>query len=135
MTYPDEKLFSCEQKEEIAKALKKRNVELPCSRCGNAGHSIESGYALIGLHKEFSYVAFYNPNSTIPCVSLICSQCGLLSSYAVGILLPELFAEKNEQLKKKLEAQKEKEEEEEVINTPKMGIFKQVIEKIKKIYK
>jgi len=80
-------LSSHKKKEIIArldKALKSNAVQLACPMCGNQEFTIADGYTIQTLQDRVGTIQLGGPS--IPCVSIICKNCGFVSQHAVGAL-------------------------------------------------
>lgn len=89
-------MISSEKKLEIItklnKALKVNSQPLSCPMCGNKSFTISDGYTIQVLQDFIDKVQLGGPS--IPCVCIICRNCGFVSQHALGAL--GLVPEKSE---------------------------------------
>ena len=76
--------LSQEKKKEIINALKERNVNSPCPRCGNTSFTLLDGYFNQTIQGGLKGLALGGPS--IPSIVTVCSKCGFLSQHALGTL-------------------------------------------------
>ena len=82
-------------KEKIAQIIKSKAVNLQCPTCGNQNMILGGGYFAHDLQKDLISRTMGPLN--IPVIPIICSNCGLVREFAVGVL--GLLPNKNEQEK------------------------------------
>jgi ribosomal protein S27AE len=73
-----------EQKQKIIEVLNRKNVKLPCPRCGNNNFILADGYFNHPIQIDFTNFTFGGPS--IPAVATFCSNCGFISEHALGVL-------------------------------------------------
>jgi hypothetical protein len=76
--------WSQEQKERVIEALAKREVRLPCPRCGSHNFTLLDGYFKQSIQAELGKTVLGGP--AIPSVVTVCTQCGFISQHALGVL-------------------------------------------------
>ncbi|MBR4391952.1 MAG: hypothetical protein IKT08_07605 [Bacteroidales bacterium] len=82
-------MISQEKKAEIAAKLNEKLTEITCPMCHQHNFIIADGYFVNILHENLD--SFKLGGSSIPTISIICSNCGFVSQHALGVLglLPE----------------------------------------------
>ena len=84
------------KKAEIADKLNEKLSEVTCPMCHQHNFIIADGYFINVLHDNIESVKF--GGSSIPTISIICSNCGFVSQHALGVLglLPKKQESENE---------------------------------------
>jgi len=72
-------------REEILDILTKKGATNPCHRCNKNQFTILDGYTQIGLQDSLREAVLSRERS-IPVVDIICSNCGAITSHALGAL-------------------------------------------------
>lgn len=82
-------MISQEKKAEIAAKLNEKLTGITCPMCHQHSFIIADGYFVNLLHDNLD--SFKMGGSSIPTISIICSNCGFVSQHALGVfgLLPE----------------------------------------------
>jgi ribosomal protein S27AE len=70
--------------DEIVARLLERKAALPCPRCGNRQFTLLSGYFNPPIQTELKGLVIGGPS--VPCVAVVCNQCGFLAQHALGVL-------------------------------------------------
>ncbi|KON91178.1 hypothetical protein AF331_01150 [Rossellomorea marisflavi] len=78
--------FSQEKKEQIVAGLNHKGANKPCERCGNESFELLDGYFRQDVQNDLHNVNLGGPN--VPTIATACSNCGNLSFFAVGAILP-----------------------------------------------
>lgn len=68
----------------IAKLLVDKGATKPCHRCGGIKFAVIDGFSNFYLQDEIKGVILGGP--TVPVVSVICNNCGAITSHAAGAL-------------------------------------------------
>ena len=76
--------FTPKLREEIGKALTRVGASKPCSRCGNNVLEVLDGFSIQLVQRGAETVMFGSPS--VPCVVVVCTQCGHLWTHAFGLL-------------------------------------------------
>ncbi len=71
-------------KEDIIKKINERAKNLRCPVCSNVHMIIGDGYFAHDIQKDFTNRIMGGKN--IPTIPIICSNCGLVREFSVGIL-------------------------------------------------
>jgi len=70
-----------EKRREIISLLEQKQVNLPCSRCGNTNFSILDGYFVHTL--VFSESNLENDLPVVPTIVVMCNNCGNLNQHSI----------------------------------------------------
>ncbi|MCP3942920.1 MAG: hypothetical protein GY710_15730 [Desulfobacteraceae bacterium] len=70
---------------QITQKLNQKGATKPCHRCGNVNFSIIDGFSNIQLNMQLTG-AMVLGGPSVPVVKVVCTQCGAISSHAVGVL-------------------------------------------------
>lgn len=76
--------LSEEQQKEISETLERLGATQPCPRCGNNSFGVVGGLINQTVQTTFPDVLVGGP--IIPCVAVVCGQCGYLAQHAVASL-------------------------------------------------
>jgi len=68
----------------LSQALQSNAVPLTCPMCGNKEFTIADGYTIQTLQDRIGTIQLGGPS--IPCVTIICKNCGFVSQHAIGAL-------------------------------------------------
>lgn len=77
--------FTPIQQRTIIERLQSRGAASPCSRCGKQDFLLGDGVTYIGLQKPTPNIVVPSPAS-IPAVTIICNNCGYITTHALGAL-------------------------------------------------
>jgi hypothetical protein len=86
-------MFNEDQKKHIIEVLDNKfqnlNKPISCPMCGNGKFTLAGGYFVSILQDNVNNIAL--GGSSLPTVSIICTNCGFVSQHAVGLigLLPK----------------------------------------------
>src|SRR2546423_8905405 len=78
-----------DQAQEVIQALQARGVTLPCPRCGNGHFTLLEGFfnqPISGDLTGASGTMGFSAGPTVPSIVTACTECGILSQHAVGVL-------------------------------------------------
>ena len=73
-----------EKNDELIAALKSRGVNPTCPMCNSRNFQISSGYNMHLVQDHVHGLVLGTPS--IPTISIICSQCGYIASFAIAML-------------------------------------------------
>ncbi len=73
-----------QQRQEIARRLRTRGVNLPCPRCGETDFAVLDGFLNESLQEDFTVFEIHG--QTLPTAVTVCSNCGFLAEHVLGIL-------------------------------------------------
>ena len=84
-------------REEVARIIRQRGVNLPCHRCGSTTFTVVDGYSRLVLQDEITTSIVLGGN-TVPVALVGCSNCGAITPHALGALglLPNAEADSDE---------------------------------------
>jgi len=74
-------------KSEIIRILNERDVNKPCTRCGNNQFTLLDGYVKLSVYDEIedmNNVKIGGPS--VPAIMTACSKCGAITFHALGAL-------------------------------------------------
>ena len=71
-------------KEEIAKKIKEKAINLKCPVCDNQNMILGEGYFAHDLQNDLNSRTMGGKN--IPTIPIICSNCGYMREFAAGVL-------------------------------------------------
>lgn len=80
----EKELISEQKRLEIAKKLQEKGVRTDCPMCGNKHWAVLDGYFNQTLQSNLKGVKFGGPS--IPSAAIICTNCGFISTHALGAL-------------------------------------------------
>ena len=69
----------------VAKALTERNAVKPCHRCGNTNFEVIDGYSSFTIQDPLN-VGLVIGGPAVPVAMVACSNCGVISHHALGVL-------------------------------------------------
>jgi ribosomal protein S27AE len=72
------------QKKEITQSLKDRGALQTCPRCGNSHFILVDGF--ITHYLQPNAIGVTLGGLSMPCVAVVCNNCGFLSEHSLGIL-------------------------------------------------
>ena len=81
---PIQQTISREMKNKITNALYEKGAVKPCPRCNKTKFSLADGYVM--QHLQDTLGGFTIGGRTIPCVAVICENCGYVCFHAIGPL-------------------------------------------------
>lgn len=80
--------------DEIAKILYEKGASKNCHRCGNDQFSVLKGSSNLQMHKDIQKGLIVG-GPTVPVIHVVCSNCGAITSHALGALGFELESEES----------------------------------------
>lgn len=80
----DNKLLSDDLRDRITAELEKRKALGPCPRCGHSSFVLADGLFAQILQKDLDSLLL--GGRTVPTAVVVCTNCGFVSQYALGIL-------------------------------------------------
>lgn len=80
-------MFSESKRQKIADILTSKGATGICSRCGAREHQLLDGYFRLESQESFQKVVLGGPS--IPAYGIMCTNCGMISFHAVGIVTPD----------------------------------------------
>jgi transcription elongation factor Elf1 len=85
-------------KEKIARSIREKAKVLSCPVCGNENMFLSDGYIAHDLQDDLVTRKIGSKN--IPTIPIICSNCGLVREFAVGVLglLPKENSDKKQNI-------------------------------------
>jgi len=72
-------------RDKIADLLTKKGAVHPCHRCGRASFTVLEGYSNLILQDDIS-IGLVIGGPSVPVVLVACSNCGAITSHALGAL-------------------------------------------------
>lgn len=76
--------FTIADKQRILQALQQRGAIVACPRCRHQQYEMVGGYFTNLIQQDL--VSFQIGGPAVPCVVLICQQCGFVAQHALGPL-------------------------------------------------
>ena len=79
-------MISDEQVQKIATALQERGIESTCPMCDKKEEMVlnQGGFVIQVLREEVNVIK--DERNSMPCIALICPNCGYVRMHAVGAL-------------------------------------------------
>ena len=75
------------EKNKYVDLMNKKLEKAVCPMCGHSNFTLADGYFANVLQPSLNSLQFGGQN--IPCIAVVCTNCGLVTQHALGIIDPE----------------------------------------------